>query len=61
MEKSNEQVLREAVETALDAFRRMYELIENGADVDDLVEDESLWPLSKLREALEEEPNPASR
>lgn len=52
MTTTNEK-LREAVEAALRAFRRMYERLDAGADADELLEDESLWPLTKLRDALE--------
>jgi len=48
----NESLLREAAEAALKAFRRMYEMLEAGADPDDLLDDESLWPLTQLREAV---------
>lgn len=53
MTTTNEKLLREAVEAALRAFRRMYERLDTGADADELLEDESLWPLTKLRDALE--------
>ena len=49
--------LREACEAALNALRTMYDNIENGVyeDLDDLLADESVWPLTQLREALGEE------
>ena len=53
MPTTNEKPLREAVEAALRAFRRMYELLDAGADAEELLEDETIWPLTKLRDALE--------
>ena len=50
---TNETALQEAVEAALLAFRRMYERLDAGADAEELLEDETLWPLTKLRDALE--------
>ena len=52
MPTTNEVILRRAAEAALRAFRRMYELLEAGADPDDLLDDETLWPLTELREAV---------
>lgn len=45
------------LQLALDALRKMYDGIESGdyEDTDDLLADESLWPLTALREALEDE------
>ena len=57
MATTNETVLREAAEAALRAFRRMYEILEAGADADDLLDDETLWPLTRLRDALEATPS----
>ncbi len=54
MKTENEAALREAAEAALQAFRRMYELLESGTEAEELLDDETLWPLSQLREALEE-------
>ena len=53
MPTENESVLRQAAEAALKAFRRMYEMLEAGAEPDDLLDDETLWPLTQLRDALE--------
>lgn len=53
---TNESVLRDAVEAALRAFRQFYEKMEAGVDTDELLEDESLWPLTQLRDALEASP-----
>lgn len=53
MATANDTLLRDAAEAALQAFRRMYEMLEAGADADELLEDESLWPLTKLRDAIE--------
>lgn len=43
------------IAAALNAFRRMYDAMENGADVDEILEDETYWPLELLREAVETE------
>ena len=56
MPNENDGLLREATEAALQAFRRMYEKLEAGADADDLLDDETLWPLTQLRDALEASP-----
>lgn len=56
MTTENEPLLRDSVEAALRAFRRMYEKLEAGADADDLLDDETLWPLTQLRDALEASP-----
>ena len=53
MVTTNETALRKAAEAALRAFRRMYGKLEAGADADDLLDDETLWPLTQLRDALE--------
>lgn len=45
--------MQDACAKALDAFRNMYDRLEAGADVDDLLADKSLWPLSDLRNALQ--------
>jgi hypothetical protein len=50
--KLDKRQFANACQAALEAFRTMYGLIDNGADADDLVEDEDLWPLTQLREAL---------
>ena len=54
METAHEKVLREAANVALQAFRCLYEKLESGVEADELLEDESLWPLSQLRAAIGE-------
>jgi hypothetical protein len=49
-----DEQIRLALQAALAAFRRLYERMEAGEDTDDLLADESLWPLTQLREALGE-------
>lgn len=45
--------LVKACEAALTAFRRMYHDIEKGTiDIEELMNDESYWPLTDLRESL---------
>lgn len=46
---------REACKSALAAFRKMYDLLEHGAEADDLLTNVSLWPLTQLRRALGED------
>lgn len=46
-------VLLEALGEALKAFRRMYDDYEGGKDFDDIMNDASYWPLTKIREAIE--------
>ena len=48
MVTTNEVILRGAA-----ALRRLYEMLQAGADPDDLLDDETLWPLTQLREAVE--------
>jgi hypothetical protein len=46
--------LDSACRAALDALRRMYGRMEGGDEAEDLLSDETLWPLTQLREALGE-------
>lgn len=54
---SHEQSLREACQAALQAFRDLYDRMENGEEIDDLLNDKTLWPLTQLREAIAYIPN----
>jgi len=45
-----------AAQTALTAFRQMYAKMEAGAESDEILEDETLWPLTQLREAIDAGP-----
>ena len=49
MATTNEVILRGAAAT----LRRLYEMLQAGADPDDLLDDKTLWPLTQLREAVE--------
>ena len=42
----------EALQAALTALRDMYDAMENGVDVDGLLENAEHWPLTKIRAAL---------
>lgn len=44
----------EALKAALAALRGIYMLLENGTDAEDILSEEGYFPLSQIREALEE-------
>lgn len=43
----------EALKSALAALRGIYMLLENGTDAEDILKEEGYFPLSQIREALE--------
>lgn len=52
IENLSKEKLVEACQTALECFRKIYNALEEGVDGEEILENDSCWPLSLLRYAL---------